>query len=83
VLALYFGRDGLKLRGIADRPGRLPQLRLAADSALAWSLLRDQWRAQLQGLMQEYLSGYAAVQPQRGACDKCHLHGLCRIELPL
>jgi probable DNA repair protein len=83
VLALYFGRDGLKLRGITDRPGRLPQLRLAADSALAWSLLRDQWRAQLHGLMQEYLSGYAAVQPQRGACDRCHLHGLCRIELPL
>ena len=82
VLALYSGREGLKLRGIADRPGRVPRLRKAADSAQAWSILLEQWRAQLQSLVQEYLSGYAVVQPQRGACDTCHLHAFCRVELP-
>lgn len=82
VLALYAGREGLKLRGIADRPGRVPRLRKAADSAQAWSILLEQWRAQLHALVQEYLSGYAAVQPQRGACDTCHLHAFCRVEQP-
>ena len=82
VLALYCGREGLKLRGIADRPGRVPRLRHAADSAHAWSTILDQWRTQLSVLVQEYLSGYAAVQPQRGACDNCHLHAFCRIEEP-
>ena len=76
-------REGLKLRGIADRAGRVPRLRKAADSARAWSTLLEQWRAQLQTLVQEYLSGYAAVQPQRGACDNCHLHAFCRIEASL
>jgi probable DNA repair protein len=83
VLALYCGREGLKLRGITDRAGRLPRLRRAAQSAQAWSTMLKQWRAQLQALVQEYLSGYAAVQPQRGACEHCHLHAFCRIEEPL
>lgn len=83
VLALYAGREGLKLRGIADRPGRVPRLRKTADSAQAWSILLEQWRAQLQALVQEYLSGYAAVQPQRGACDTCYLQAFCRVEQPL
>ena len=39
-----------------------------------------QWQKDLQNLMQEYLSGEAAVTPRdEHVCDYCDLHGLCRI----
>jgi ATP-dependent helicase/nuclease subunit B len=82
VLALYCGREGLKVRGIADHRGRLPDLREAAPDERAWPGLLRQWSQQLQDLMQEYLRGHAAVQPQRGACEICHLQAFCRIEQP-
>ena len=63
-------------------PSRSCNVPCVADSAQAWSILLEQWRAQLHALVQEYLSGYAAVQPQRGACDTCHLHAFCRVEQP-
>ncbi len=30
--------------------------------------------------MREYLEGRAAVQPQPGACEHCHLQALCRVD---
>jgi len=81
VLSLYLGREGPKLRGIADKPGRLPGLRALEAGEAQWPALLQRWREQLRGLVQEFLSGFAAVQPQPGACDSCHLQSFCRIQL--
>jgi RecB family exonuclease len=59
----------------------LPQLQAvpARDEASAWPQLLAHWQEQIHSLVQEYLSGQAAVQPQPGACDYCHLQMLCRV----
>lgn len=80
VLALYLGRHGLKLRGIADRRERLAGLRPLPEGEGDWPALLQRWREQLWALVQEFLSGHAAVQPQPGACEICHLQAFCRIE---
>jgi RecB family exonuclease len=80
VLALYLGRHGLKLRGIADRSERLAGLRPLPEGEGDWPALLQRWREQLWALVQEFLSGHAAVQPQPGACEICHLQAFCRIE---
>jgi RecB family exonuclease len=80
VLAAYLGRDGLKLRGIADRADRLPGLRQAAEAPAMGPALLQSWQAQLQRLAHEFLAGYAAVDPMNGACEHCHLQALCRVD---
>jgi RecB family exonuclease len=80
VVSLYLGREGPKLRGVADRPGRVPGLRALEAGEAQWPALLRRWREQLQSLVEEFLCGYAAVQPQPGACDICHLQAFCRIE---
>ncbi len=80
VVALHLGREGLKLRGLADRHGRLPGLAALPGGAPAWPPLLQQWRERLQRLVREFLDGDAAVQPQPGACEYCHLPMLCRID---
>jgi ATP-dependent helicase/nuclease subunit B len=81
VAMLYLGREGLKLRGIADRTGRLAGLRPAKDAEPGWGELLQRWREQLAALVQEFLRGHAIVDPQPKACDTCHLQLLCRIQL--
>jgi ATP-dependent helicase/DNAse subunit B len=80
VLALYLGPHGLKLRGVADRADRLSGLRPLPDGAGNWASLMQRWDQQLSGLVQEFLSGQARVQPQPGACKRCHLQAFCRID---
>ncbi|MFI4869414.1 MAG: PD-(D/E)XK nuclease family protein [Steroidobacterales bacterium] len=80
VVALYLGRDGLKARGLADRSERLPKIGAVPGGESAWPPLLQQWREQLQRLVREFLDGEAAVQPQRGACEYCHLQMLCRVD---
>ncbi len=87
VMAVYLGRERMKIRGIADRAGRLP--RLPGGRALGvvdggepgWAPLLHQWREQLERLMREFLDGHAAVDPQPGACEYCHLPMLCRVDV--
>jgi probable DNA repair protein len=78
TLAVYLGRENIRVRGIADRRDRIARLPGAGEAA--WPLLLQRWQQQLQQLAQEFLSGHAAVDPQPGACERCHLHGLCRID---
>jgi len=80
VAALHLGREGLKLRGLADRPGRLPRIAAVPGGEPAWPPLLQRWRQQLQRLVREFLDGDAAVQPQPGACEYCHLQMLCRVD---
>lgn len=79
VMAAYLGREGLKLRGLADRPERMRGIAAVPGGEGAWPPLLQQWREQLQRLVREFLGGYAAVQPQPGACEYCHLQMFCRV----
>jgi ATP-dependent helicase/nuclease subunit B len=85
VVALYLGRDSVKPRGLADRPGRVPGRGIDAlpGGEAAWPALLQQWRARLERLVREFLDGRAAVQPQPGACEYCHLQMLCRVDAQL
>ena len=80
VAMVQLGRQGLKLRGIADVPGRLAGLRSLRPVESAWGGLLERWREQLAALVGEILRGHAAVDPQPRACDSCHLQPLCRIQ---
>ncbi|MGH8230918.1 MAG: PD-(D/E)XK nuclease family protein, partial [Steroidobacteraceae bacterium] len=80
VLMLHLQSQRLVLRGLADRSGRVPKIKPPPEGALAWAELMRRWAAQLERLMAEYLSGYAAVQPLADACARCHLQLLCRID---
>ncbi len=80
VTALYLTPQGLKLRGIADREGRVPELRGIRSDHPDWDALLERWRVALAGLMDEYLRAEARVDPLPHACDFCHLRPLCRIQ---
>ncbi len=82
VVALYLGREGLKLRGLTDRPERLRARGIDSvpGGELAWPPLLRLWHGRLEQLVREFLNGDAAVQPQPGACEFCHLQMLCRVD---
>ena len=82
VVALYLGREGLKLRGLADRTGglRARGIDTVPGGELAWPPLLRLWQGRLEHLVREFLDGDAAVQPQPGACEYCHLQMLCRVD---
>jgi ATP-dependent helicase/nuclease subunit B len=82
VVALYLGREGLKLRGLADRPERLRARGIDSvpGGELAWPPLLRLWYGRLEQLVREFLDGDAAVQPQPGACEYCRLQMLCRVD---
>ena len=44
-----------------------------------WPVRVGEWRAILEKLAGEFVSGWAAVDPKPGACDYCHVASLCRI----
>jgi ATP-dependent helicase/DNAse subunit B len=85
VMAVYLGRDSVKLRGLADRPGRVPGrgIEVLPGGEAGWPALLQQWRERLERLVREFLDGRAAVQPQPGACEYCHLQMLCRVDAQL
>ncbi|HEX7116748.1 MAG TPA: PD-(D/E)XK nuclease family protein [Steroidobacter sp.] len=55
--------------GIRLKPGDPPD----------WKALVEHWRATLTRLAEQYVSGYAAVDPLPVECRGCHLSTLCRI----
>jgi len=44
-----------------------------------FAALLDVWAQRLARLAREFGAGHAAVAPLPGACQHCHLQGLCRI----
>lgn len=80
VLALYLSREGAKARGSADRAGRVARIGAAGEDVHVWNGLLERWRERLHSLVQEFVSGQAAVQPQPKACQYCHLRLLCRLD---
>ncbi len=47
----------------------------------SWDDLRQSWQQSLTAVANEYLQGFAAVDPKQisSSCTWCHLEGLCRI----
>ena len=50
-----------------------------ARKKTSWAQLRDESRHHLYAIAAEFVKGYAAVQPEKGACAYCGLEMLCRI----
>lgn len=53
--------------------------RSARALELEWDGLLDYWRARLNDLGEKFVDGKAQVDPEKHACDYCHLASLCRI----
>jgi len=79
VATVGIGRAGIEVRGAADGPGRLAGLRASRQPVPEWPALIAHWRERLTELIGEILRGHAAVDPQPGVCQSCHLQALCRI----
>lgn len=75
--------EELDYSGIAAHADTCPGLDIAANrsvSAPDWQSLKERWRDIIAGLADEFIQGYAAVQPARkDSCIHCHLGSLCRI----
>lgn len=74
----------LRFDGVAQRPDLLPKVRaVPAGTDLtheaAWDRQRRAWLESLEHLAADFIEGQATVSPRPGACDTCHLQGLCRI----
>lgn len=80
VAMLYLTREGIRMRGVSDQDGRIPQLRASRSDRPDWTTRLAHWRSALEGLLEEFLSGEAQVRPLERACDRCHLQMACRIQ---
>jgi len=86
VAALFHARinpEESRYAGISADDSILPGSVFSANrtvTATEWAALKAHWQKVLQDLAQEFIDGYAAVQPQDPAtCDHCQLAGFCRI----
>jgi ATP-dependent helicase/DNAse subunit B len=85
LLEAQINVEALGYDGIAsdDSVGLPLGLDRVAPGTLDWNALRDRWQRVLTLLADEFLQGYAAVQPaRRDSCTYCHYHALCRIGVP-
>jgi ATP-dependent helicase/nuclease subunit B len=80
LATVYLGREGVSVRGFADRPKRLDRLPAPKKGEPGWDELMQRWQQQLQALVDQFLRGEASVWPLPEACDYCHLALLCRID---
>jgi ATP-dependent helicase/nuclease subunit B len=75
--------DAVRFDGLARSAGVLPKVpavRAAAGAhAAAWPQQQAAWRAVIERLIGEFLSGDARVDPKPGACTFCHVIDICRI----
>jgi len=74
----------IRFDGIARSSDVLPRVRgidvpagIGRDAA--WAQRRHEWRACVARLASDFLAGAARVDPKPGACDYCHVVGICRI----
>ncbi len=83
VISVKSGEVGFKGVGTEkDVLGPAPPVRITQpDSRFynGWDDLMRAWQSQLQSLAVSFISGAAAVTPDRDACRYCDLETLCRI----
>ena len=74
-----------RYKGISNDDIIYPKSRFNNKSTIAedssWDNLRHFWQQSLTAVANEYLQGFAAVDPKQisSSCSWCHLDGLCRI----
>jgi RecB family exonuclease len=80
----------VRFDGVAEDPSLLPKVRAVearpenadlteAEGADAWSYWQREWRARVEGLAADFVSGRAAVDPRPKACEYCQVVSVCRI----
>lgn len=74
----------IRFDGIARSSDLLPRVRgidapLETDRDALWRQRKREWRACVARLAGEFVAGAARVDPKPGACDYCHVAGICRI----
>lgn len=76
----------VRFDGIASSAQLLPKVKAVippegsgGDCAAAWELRRHEWVEIIEQLAAGFVAGNAPVDPKQGACDYCHVKGLCRI----
>ncbi len=73
----------VRFDGIASSSQLLPKVKgvvAAQDSdGDAWQSRRREWVECIERLAAGFVAGNAAVDPKQGACDYCHVRGVCRI----
>ncbi|MBF0419012.1 MAG: PD-(D/E)XK nuclease family protein [Magnetococcales bacterium] len=89
--ALVYGQLSATIKqftGLAETPGLLPGVSwkpkdLDDLQPPAFSELTKHWHAVIATLAREFVEGKAAVSPLPGACKRCDLHPLCRVDTKL
>ena len=77
--------EELRYKGISNDDIIYPKSHFSNKSAIAedssWDNLRQSWQQSLTAVANEYLQGFAAVDPKQisSSCTWCHLDGLCRV----
>jgi RecB family exonuclease len=72
--------------GLSKRSGLLPGSGMRdvrgvpALAGQSWEQMLERWRALSVELAAQFAAGIARVDPLRGACRRCGLQGLCRVE---
>jgi len=69
--------------GLADDEGLAPGIassEASKDPAMPWTELLARWRATIDALVREFVSGHAIVDPREPDCCRCcQLPSLCRV----
>ena len=85
--ALLYARINVEnpvYEGIASDDSIFPGLAFTEAKSVSqpdWHSLKQHWQRVIGLLADEFLQGYAAVQPaRRDSCNYCHLGSLCRID---
>lgn len=86
VSALLYARVNLEevaYSGISADSSVLPGIAFNTQRGVScqdWDALKAHWQQTLQALAQEFLDGYASVQPKTPqSCNHCHIQPFCRI----
>jgi ATP-dependent helicase/nuclease subunit B len=72
----------VRFTGVAASGTVLPRVKAltaTTGAAVDWSTQQRNWEALIERLIRAFLSGEAQVDPAPGACDFCHISGICRI----
>src|SRR5208282_2602939 len=75
--------EGVRFDGLSRASGVLPKVPAVRAAGgvheTAWPQQQAAWRAIIERLIGEFLSGDARVDPKPGACTFCHVVDICRI----
>jgi hypothetical protein len=80
---VHLGAKETKVLGAAQNPGHWPALKSALPKGVSWENAAAQFSRVVSDALQSLALGDAALDPQKEACDNCHLPVLCRRNMRL